>query len=96
MIKHKGLKRIFSVLCVMGVFILCAIQVQKIKPFQVQNLLPKDHPLRIEYNAYNEQYDDENKVFVLLKKERKYLSNEIYQLLSILENEFKFYGGLLK
>ncbi len=94
MIKYKGLKRIFSILCVVGVFVLCAIQVQKIKPFQVQNLLPKDHPLRIEYNAYNEQYDDENKVFVLLKKERKYLSNEIYQLLSVLENEFKFYGGL--
>lgn len=78
----------------MLVFHTTFIQLKNIKPFEVQKLLPEDHPQRILYEAFNEKYDDENKVFLLLKSKKVFTPKILNSVLSQIESNLKFTKGI--
>ena len=87
---YKGI----TLLTFLFVIFTCIEQVRSIKPFQVQNLLPQSHPIRLKYEDFNKKYDDENKVFLLLKSPQSISDNTSSLVLGDIEHHFKFFKGV--
>lgn len=49
-------------------------------PFKITSLLREGHPVRVEYEAYEKNYDDERFVWLLLEQDSPYTEREIEKL----------------
>jgi predicted RND superfamily exporter protein len=88
------LKKLAPAAIIVALLAICFQQLKSVKPFEIQKLLPENHPVRIKYNQFNQQYDDENKVFVLFKSKQSLKPEEIGSLFSKINRHFKFYKGI--
>lgn len=88
MIAKKNLYKLASALIFMAVLFVCFTQLKKIKPFEVQKLLPEDHPIRLEYDIFSKSYNDENKIFVLFKNTEQFTPEKLKKLFNPLNKTF--------
>lgn len=84
----KILYRVISISIFCLVLLICFTQLKKVKPFEVQKLLPENHPLRIDYDKFSKSYDDENKVFILFKNNTKFTPSTLTDLFTPLNKHF--------
>ncbi len=94
MSKSKLIYRLLSVLIFLGSLLVSASLLRNIKPFEIQKLLPEDNYVRQAYEKFNLSYNDENKIFILLKKESSFQGEELYDLLYQIGRELKFFYGI--
>src|SRR3989339_351959 len=68
-----------------------AILLSKINPFQIQNLLPKNHPVRLQYEDYSKKFNDENQIYILVKKSNgPFSSSELLATVKEFGKKIKF------
>lgn len=99
--KSSKLSKLLTLIFFTGVLSFCFLQIQKIKPFEVQKLLEENHPLRISYEDFNQKYNDENKVFILIENKTEFTANSANDFLDKinqqlhLSNQFQSYTTAL-
>jgi predicted RND superfamily exporter protein len=60
----------------------------KVKPFKIQELLDKDHPVRVAYETYKQDFNDEPRAFLLIKKKvGHFTDSEIHSVGQTLKDE---------
>ncbi|MEK7356560.1 MAG: hypothetical protein AAB250_08930, partial [Bdellovibrionota bacterium] len=72
--------RIVRILFFAGLAILlssCFVLLKRTVPFEIQTLLGKEHPQRLQYEADLESFDDEGVVWLVVKKPTAFAPNEL-------------------
>ncbi len=72
----------------------CILRLGNIKPYQVQKLLREGHPIRVSYEEFNKKYNDEDKVYILIKNNKKFEFSYVENLLNRISQVLKRTPGV--
>ena len=86
---NKTIYKILSISIPIVLIGFCILRLGNIKPYQVQKLLREGHPIRVSYENFNKKYNDEDKVYVLIKNSKKFEFDYVENLLNRISQVLK-------